>query len=68
MEQQQKQINEMNQSILMLTTKNIILEKELNSLKIINKEQNKQSESIAKPKPDKSERMVIGSRIRNNFT
>ena len=61
MEQQQKQINEMNQSILMLTTKNIILERELNSLKSINKENNtQQTEPDVQPK-----RMTIGSRIRN---
>ena len=66
-EQQQKQINEMNRTILMLTTKNIILEKELNSLKNINKENiTQQTEPDAQSKPDKSERMTIGSRLRNS--
>ena len=61
-EQQQNQIQEMNKSILMLTTKNIILERELNSLKNINKEANTQQ-----TEPDvQSKRMTIGSRTRNS--
>jgi hypothetical protein len=61
-EQQQNQIQEMNKSILMLTTKNIILERELNSLKNINKEANTQQ-----TEPDvQTKRMTIGSRIRNS--
>jgi hypothetical protein len=61
-EQQQNQIQEMNKSILMLTTKNIILERELNSLKNINKESN-----IQQTEPDvQSKRMTIGSRTRNS--
>jgi hypothetical protein len=62
-EQQQNQIQEMNKSILMLTTKNIILERELNSLKNINKEAN----NTQQKEPDvQSKRMTIGSRTRNS--
>ena len=48
MEQQQTKINQLQQQILLLTTKNAMLEKELSKLKNINSEYKEQIEQLTK--------------------
>jgi len=48
MEQQQTKINQLQQQILLLTTKNTMLEKELNKLKNINSEYKEQLDQFTK--------------------
>jgi predicted RNase H-like nuclease (RuvC/YqgF family) len=48
MEQQQTKINQLQQQILLLTTKNTMLEKELNKLKSINSEYKEQLDKLTR--------------------
>jgi hypothetical protein len=48
MEQQQTKINQLQQQILLLTTKNTMLEKEQTKLKIINRQYKEQIEALTK--------------------
>lgn len=68
MEQQLAKINELQQQVLLLTTRNNVLEKEINRLKIINSLQKEEIERLTKvDRKSLSSSLNINKGVRNGI-